>query len=111
MHHLHIYPDLRTMFRRLLIATVVGILAAFAVAGFRHAMLLLEWLFLNNDSGSLVNAATNLSPWRRLLARRTGGGFVADGLAEIYPTTPSCADRLHGSVANRWTVRLRSKPG
>ncbi len=44
------------MFRRLLIATVVGILAAFAVAGFRHAMLLLEWLFLNNDSGSLVNA-------------------------------------------------------
>lgn len=42
-------------------------------------------------------------------ARRTGGGFVADGLAEIYPTTPSCADRLHGSVANRWTVRLRSK--
>lgn len=35
------------MFRRLLIATVVGILAAFAVAGFRHAMLLLEWLFLN----------------------------------------------------------------
>lgn len=49
------------MFRRLLIATVVGILAAFAVAGFRHTMLLLEWLFLNNDSGSLVNAATNLS--------------------------------------------------
>ncbi|SPX19368.1 voltage-gated ClC-type chloride channel ClcB [Escherichia coli] len=107
MHHLHIYPDLRTMFRRLLIATVVGILAAFAVAGFRHAMLLLEWLFLNNDSGSLVNAATNLSPWRRLLtpaARRTGGGFVADGLAEIYPATPSCADRLYGSVANRWSV-------
>ncbi|EEU3949354.1 hypothetical protein E6P69_003250 [Escherichia coli] len=31
------------MFRRLLIATVVGILAAFAVAGFRHAMLLLVW--------------------------------------------------------------------
>lgn len=37
-------------------------------------------------------------------ARRTGGGFVADGLAEIYPATPSCADRLHGSVANRWAV-------
>ncbi len=98
------------MFRRLLIATVVGILAAFAVAGFRHAMLLLEWLFLNNDSGSLVNAATNLSATvANSGARRTGGGFVADGLAEIYPTTPSCADRLHGSVANRWTVRLRSK--
>lgn len=95
------------MFRRLLIATIVGILAAFAVAGFRHAMLLLEWLFLNNNSGSLVNAATNLSPWRRLLTPALGGpggGFVADGLAEIYPATPSCADRLHGSVANRWSV-------
>ena len=66
------------MFRRLLIATIVGILAAFAVAGFRHAMLLLEWLFLNNDSGSLVNAATNLSPWRRLLTPALGG--LAAGL-------------------------------
>lgn len=65
------------MFRRLLIATVVGILAAFAVAGFRHAMLLLEWLFLNNDSGSLVNAATNLSR-RRLLTPALGG--LAAGL-------------------------------
>lgn len=66
------------MFRRLLIATVVGILAVFAVAGFRHAMLLLEWLFLNNDSGSLVNAATNLSSWRRLLTPALGG--LAAGL-------------------------------
>ena len=66
------------MFRRLLIATIVGILAAFAVTGFRHAMLLLEWLFLNNDSGSLVNAATNLSPWRRLLTPALGG--LAAGL-------------------------------
>jgi len=76
MHHLHIYPDLRTMFRRLLIATVVGILAAFAVAGFRHAMLLLEWLFLNNDSGSLVNAADKSFPLATAAnsgARRTGG--------------------------------------
>ncbi|GHM53544.1 hypothetical protein ECZU51_22140 [Escherichia coli] len=78
------------MFRRLLIATVVGILAAFAVAGFRHAMLLLEWLFLNNDSGSLVNAATNLSPATAANsgARRTGGGFVADGLAEFTQQRP-----------------------
>lgn len=94
------------MFRRLLIATIVGILAAFAVAGFRHAMLLLEWLFLNNDSGSLVNAATNLSPWRRLLTPALGG--LAAGLLlmgwQKYPATPSCADRLHGSVANRWSV-------
>lgn len=41
-------------------------------------MLLLEWLFLNNDSGSLVNAATNLSPWRRLLTPALGG--LAAGL-------------------------------
>ncbi len=98
------------MFRRLLIATVVGILAVFAVAGFRHAMLLLEWLFLNNDSGSLVNAATNLSSWRRLLTPALGG--LAAGLLLMgWQKSPSCADRLHGSVANRWTVRLRSKPG
>ncbi len=78
MHHLHIYPNLRTMFRRLIIATVTGILAALAVAGFHHAMLLLEWLFLSNDSGSLVNAAANLSPWRRLLTPALGG--LAAGL-------------------------------
>lgn len=41
-------------------------------------MLLLEWLFLNNDSGSLVNAAMNLSPWRRLLTPALGG--LAAGL-------------------------------
>lgn len=98
MHHLHIYPICALCSVCPFIATVVGILAAFAVAGFRHAMLLLEWLFLNNDSGSLNNAATNLSPGDTLTRRSaTGGGFsVADGLAEIYPTTPSCADRLHG---------------
>ena len=73
MHRLHTYPDLRAMFRRLLIATIIGILAALAVAGFRHAMLVLEWLFLRNDTGSLVNAATNLSPWRRLITPAVGG--------------------------------------
>ena len=104
MHHLHIYPDLRTMFRRLLIATIVGILAAFAVAGFRHAMLLLEWLFLNNQSGQCSDKSFPVATAANPGARRTGGGFVADGLAEIYPATPSCADRLHGSVANRWSV-------
>ncbi|HBC6263642.1 TPA: chloride channel protein [Citrobacter braakii] len=78
MHHLHAYPDLRAMFRRLLIAALIGILAALAVAGFRHAMLLLEWLFLSNDTGSLVNAATNLSPVRRMLTPALGG--LAAGL-------------------------------
>ncbi|EBL5343048.1 voltage-gated ClC-type chloride channel ClcB [Salmonella enterica subsp. enterica serovar Dublin] len=73
MHRLHAYPDLRAMFRRLLIATLIGILAALAVAAFRHAMQLLEWIFLSNDTGSLVNAAEGLSPWRRLITPALGG--------------------------------------
>lgn len=66
------------MLRRLTIATLVGIFAALAVAGFRHAMLLLEWVFLSNDTGSLVNAATALAPWRRVLTPTLGG--LAAGL-------------------------------
>ena len=62
MHRLHNYPDVQVMFRRLLIATLIGILAALAVALFRHAMVVLETLFLGNDSGSLVNAAQSLRP-------------------------------------------------
>lgn len=57
MHRLHPYPDVQVMFRRLLIATLIGLLAALAVALFRHAMVVLETLLLSNDSGSLVNAA------------------------------------------------------
>ena len=72
MQRLHAYPDIRAMFRRLLIATVTGVLAALAVAVFRHSMYLLEWLFLN-ESGSLVNAAAALSPWRRALTPALGG--------------------------------------
>ena len=78
MQRLHPYPDIRAMFRRLLIATVTGVLAALAVAVFRHSMYLLEWLFLSNDSGSLVNAAAALSPWRRVLTPALGG--LAAGL-------------------------------
>ena len=78
MQRLHTYPDIRAMFRRLLIATVTGVLAALAVAVFRHSMYLLEWLFLSNDSGSLVNAAAALSPWRRMLTPALGG--LAAGL-------------------------------
>ena len=61
------------MLRRLLIATVVGVLAALAVALFRHAMYFLEWLLLSNDSGSLVNAAEGLVWWRRLMTPALGG--------------------------------------
>ena len=78
MQRLHTYPDIRAMFRRLLIATVTGVLAALAVAVFRHSMYLLEWLLLSNDSGSLVNAAASLSPWRRALTPALGG--LAAGL-------------------------------
>ena len=66
------------MFRRLLIATLTGVLAALAVAVFRHAMFLLEVLFLSNDSGSLVNAAGELAPWRRAITPALGG--LAAGL-------------------------------
>ncbi|XNM70702.1 hypothetical protein ACLK1Y_08865 [Escherichia coli] len=34
MQRLHHYPDITAMFRRLLIATVIGVLAALAVALF-----------------------------------------------------------------------------
>lgn len=73
MQRLHHYPDITTMLRRLLIATIIGILAALAVALFRHAMYFLEWLFLSNNSGSLVNAAEGLVWWRRLLTPALGG--------------------------------------
>ena len=78
MQRLHTYPDIRAMFRRLLIATITGALAALAVAVFRHAMYLLEWVFLSNESGSLVDAAAALSPWRRVLTPALGG--LAAGL-------------------------------
>ncbi|MGL4725039.1 MAG: voltage-gated ClC-type chloride channel ClcB [Scandinavium sp.] len=78
MHRLHAYPDIQAMFRRLLIATVVGILASLAVALFRHTMYLLEWVLLSNDSGSLVNAAASLPAWRRVLTPVSGG--LAAGL-------------------------------
>ena len=73
MHRLHPYPDVQVMFRRLLIATLIGLLAALAVALFRHAMVVLETLFLGNDSGSLVNAAQSLPAWRRLITPALGG--------------------------------------
>lgn len=66
------------MFRRLLIATLIGVLAALAVAVFRHSMFLLEGLFLGNHSGSLVAAASELAPWRRALPPALGG--LAAGL-------------------------------
>ena len=73
MHRLHNYPAVQVMFRRLLIATLVGILAALAVALFHSSMAILERLFLNDHSGSLVNAAEGLPGWRRLLTPAAGG--------------------------------------
>ncbi len=79
MHRLHTYPDSTVMLRRLLFAIAVGVLAALAVALFRHAMLALEWIFLSNNSGSLVNAADGLPWWRRLITPALGG-LAAGGL-------------------------------
>ncbi|WES70545.1 voltage-gated ClC-type chloride channel ClcB [Superficieibacter sp. HKU1] len=79
MHRLHTYPDSTVMLRRLLFAIAVGVLAALAVALFRHAMLALEWIFLSNNSGSLVNAANGLPWWRRLITPAIGG-LAAGGL-------------------------------
>ena len=56
-----------------MIATLIGLLAALAVALFRHAMVVLETLLLSNDSGSLVNAAQSLPAWRRLVTPALGG--------------------------------------
>ncbi|HAB2688597.1 TPA_asm: chloride ion channel protein [Salmonella enterica subsp. enterica serovar Enteritidis] len=36
MHRLHAYPDLRAMFRRLLIATLIGILPQLTLLGARQ---------------------------------------------------------------------------
>ena len=71
------------MFRRLLVATLIGILAALAVALFHAAMGLLEALLLSNRSGSLVNAAESLPWWRRLLTP-AAGGFAAGTLLWIW---------------------------
>lgn len=73
MHRIHASPDLQTLFRRLFIATLIGVLAALAVALFRHAMYSLEWLLLGDDSRSLVNAAACLPWWRRALTPALGG--------------------------------------
>lgn len=83
MHRLHAYPDIQVMFRRLLIAMLVGVFAALAVALFRHAMAGLESLFLSNDSGSLVNAAESMAGWRRLLTPALGG-FAAGALLWLW---------------------------
>lgn len=101
MQRLHTYPDIRAMFRRLLIATVTGVLAALAVAVFRHSMYLLEWLFLSNDSGSLVNAAAALSPWRRMLTPALGG--LAAGLL-LWGWQRLTAQRPHAPriIWKRW---------
>jgi CIC family chloride channel protein len=83
MHRLPAYPDIQVMFRRLLVATLIGILAALAVALFHAAMGLLEALLLSNRSGSLVNAAESLPWWRRLVTP-AAGGFAAGILLWLW---------------------------
>lgn len=92
------------MFRRLVIAMLVGVFAALAVALFRHAMAGLESLFLSNDSGSLVNAAESMPGWRRLLTPMLGG-LAAGALLWFWQRrsveTSARANRLHGSSRDR----------
>ncbi|MDM2929304.1 voltage-gated ClC-type chloride channel ClcB [Citrobacter sp. Cm046] len=97
MHHLHAYPDLRTIFRRLLFAALTGILAALAVAGFRHAMLLLEWLFLSNDTGSLFIAEVLFGT----LILASLGPVVVSAVVALLTT-----DVLSDSNALLYTVHL-----
>jgi CIC family chloride channel protein len=70
---------------------MIGLLAALAVALFRHAMVVLETLFLGNDSGSLVNAAQSLPafpglPYNRW--RRAGGQCCAAARAREVSLPP-----------------------
>ncbi len=115
MHRLHPYPDVQVMFRRLLIATLIGLLAALAVALFRHAMVVLETLLLSNDSGSLVNAAQSLPAWRRLVTPRAGrpdGGNLTLALATTQRRASACRHRLYGSPGDRRRLfRYAGKPG
>jgi CIC family chloride channel protein len=76
MHRLHPYPDVQVMFRRLLIATLVGLLAALAVALFRRRWWSWKRLFLNDHSGSLVNAAVAT---RLATSAHAGAGGLAAG--------------------------------
>ncbi|GHK51849.1 hypothetical protein KPZU09_15850 [Klebsiella pneumoniae] len=69
MHRLHPYPDVQVMFRRLLIATLIGLLAALAVALFAT----LWWFWKRCCSvmtAGAVNAAQSLPAWRRLVTPR-----------------------------------------
>ena len=50
MQRLHPYPDIKAMLRRLLLAIVIGVLAALAVALFRHAMYPLSLLKNSHSS-------------------------------------------------------------
>jgi hypothetical protein len=75
-------------------------------------MVVLETLFLGNDSGSLVNAAQSLPAWRRLItpgieATVPGfqgfhiiGGGVRAGNAAPLPEPEKCPPWKPGTVAS-----------
>ncbi len=68
----------------------VGILAAFAVAGFRHAMLLLDGCssIMTPAVWSMQRQIFPLATAANSGARRTGGGFVADGWQKFTQQRP-----------------------
>ncbi len=74
MHRLHPYPDVQVMFRRLLIATLIGLLAAPR----RWRCFATLWWFWKRccsvmTAGASVNAAQSLPAWRRLVTPALGG--------------------------------------
>ncbi|MGB7799765.1 voltage-gated ClC-type chloride channel ClcB [Buttiauxella sp.] len=73
LSHLHHFPDMKGMLRRLIFAVGIGVASALVVWLFRQSMYFLEGLFLGDHSGSLVAAAAALPPWRRLLTPALGG--------------------------------------
>ncbi len=69
------------MFRRLLIATLIGILAALAVAAFKIAGTIAGVDFPDNNTGSLVNAAERAFATATADARRLAALPLQDAVA------------------------------
>jgi hypothetical protein len=96
MHRLHNYPDVQVMFRRLLIATLVGMLAALAVALFHSrwgswkgcfsTIIAGVWSMPPKDyPAGDVCSRRRLADW--LPAHCSGSGNVGPASARMRPPT------------------------
>lgn len=103
MHRLHPYPDVQVMFRRLLIATLIGLLAATAVALFATL-----WWFWKRCC-SVMTAGARSTPHSRCRrgvgwlprAGRPDGGNLTLALATTQRRASACRHRLYGSHGDR----------